>query len=267
MMKALPSKFYKYRKVDEHTEAIFTRNELFFATPGSFNDPFDSAFHVVVEGIDNQMVFESLAFGEIRKKRPDLTMQEALQAAKEVGTAIIERRLEEFRAISVEKLARDTNDRVGILSLSEKNDDLLMWSHYADCHGGICLEFSTSQTSILQRAQPVKYDDEFPALNLHDIVVDENLRNTAPWMLTKARQWAYEKEWRVLDFDNGPGPKAFPPAILTAVIFGCHITDENRKKVSSWLQTRGCKIVLYQAKQVSGHFKLGIETLSCKKEA
>jgi hypothetical protein len=265
-MKPVPAKFYKYRRVDGFTEAIFARNELFFAAPGSFNDPFDSAFHVLVEGRDNQMVFESMAFQEIRRKSPNLSMREALEAAQQVGAAIVERKAEEFRAITVEKLARDTNDKVGILSLSEKADDLLMWSHYADCHKGICLEFSTSQPSYFQRARPVNYGDEFSTLNLHDIVVDEDLRNTAPWMLMKARQWEYEKEWRVLDFENGPGPRAFPPDTLSAVILGCRITDENREIVSSWLQARGCEIALYQAKQVTGHFGLSIEPLPSRNE-
>ena len=260
-MQPMPVNFYKYRRIGEYTEAIFVRNELFFAAPASFNDPFDCAFHIIVEGQDNQRVFESMAFSEIRNKMPHLTLPEAVEAAQQVGAAIIERKAEEFRDISVEKLARDSNNKVGVLSLSEKNDDILMWSHYADCHKGICLEFSTSQRSFFRDARPVNYDDEFPALNLHDIVVDEDLRKTAPWMLTKARQWEYEKEWRVLDFDCGPGPKAFPPESLTGVILGCRISDEDRERVSSWLQSRGCEVPLYQAKQVAGCFRLDIEPI------
>ena len=121
-MKPVPAKFYKYRRVDGFTEAMFAHNELFFAAPGSFNDPFDSAFHVLVEGRDNQMVFESMAFQEIKRESPNLSMREALEAAQQVGAAIVERKAEEFRAITVEKLARDTNHKVGILSLTEKAD-------------------------------------------------------------------------------------------------------------------------------------------------
>lgn len=259
MMQPTPANFYKYRGLGQHTEAIFVRNELFFAAPVTFNDPFDSAFRIAVEGQDNQRVFESMAFGQIRKKMPDLTLHETVQAAQQVGAAIIERKAEECREISVQKLARDTTDKVGVLSLSEKSDDILMWSHYADCHKGICLEFSTSQPSFLQKAQPVDYCDEFPSLNLHDIVVNEVLRTTAQWILTKARQWAYEKEWRVLDFETGPGPKVFPPESLTGVVLGCRISDKDRERVSSWLQSRGYEVSLYQAKQVAGCFRLSIE--------
>ena len=187
-------------------------------------------------------------------------MQEALDAAREVGAAMLEKK-EELRAISIEKLAKDTNAKVGILSLSEKNDDLLMWSHYANSHKGICLEFGTFQPSLLDGARPVRYADEFPAMELYEIVVHEDLRKSASWMLTKAAQWGYEKEWRVLDFDDGPGPKSFPPACLTGVIVGCRIPETDRKTVSSWLLTRRCAVAVYQAKQVSGHFRLKIEPL------
>jgi hypothetical protein len=44
-------------------------------------------------------------------------LPEAVEAAQQVGAAIIEQKAEEFRRISVEKLARDSNDKVGVLSL------------------------------------------------------------------------------------------------------------------------------------------------------
>jgi len=262
-MKPTPARFYKYRRIDKdgHTKAILARNELFFAAPGSFNDPFDSAFNVAVEGRDNQMVFESMAFQEIKRKRPDLSMRDLFEAAQQVGAAIVERKSEEFRAVTIEKLARDTNDKVGILSLSEKNDDILMWSHYANCHKGICLEFSTLQPSFFQSAQPVNYGDEFPTFNLHDIVVDEDLRKAATWMLMKASQWQYEKEWRVLEFGDGPGPKPFPPGVLSGVILGCRIPTDDRERVLSWILLRGGHVALYQAKKMPGQFRLSIEAI------
>jgi hypothetical protein len=28
--------------------------------------------------------------------------------------------------------------KVGVMCISEVPDDILMWSHYADCHKGVC---------------------------------------------------------------------------------------------------------------------------------
>ncbi len=266
-MRGVPAKLYKYRGVNDYTQAIFKRNELYFAAPSQFNDPFDSAFQVIVEGPANQKVFEALAFELVKKKLPEFSMKEKLDAAQQIGAALIQTKAEEARLISIEKLAKDTNDKVRILSLSEKNDDILMWSHYADSHKGICLEFDTSPASFLNDAQPVTYDDTFPALNLLDIVVDEDLRKTAPWLLTKARQWEYEREWRVLDFDGGSGVKSFPPTCLTGVILGCRITDEDRERVLSWILARGGGIAVSQASEVPGQFRISAEPFPMSKKA
>ena len=34
------------------------------------------------------------------------------------------------------------NDQCGVLSLSAKNSNILMWSHYADSHKGVCIEYT-----------------------------------------------------------------------------------------------------------------------------
>jgi hypothetical protein len=43
-------------------------------------------------------------------------------------------------AASFENAVR-TMKRMGVLSLSEINDNILMWSHYSESHTGFCIEF------------------------------------------------------------------------------------------------------------------------------
>ena len=51
-------------------------------------------------------------------------------------------------------------DACGILSLCAKNDDILMWSHYASSHRGICLEFKAGDNDpFFAYALPVTYPD------------------------------------------------------------------------------------------------------------
>ena len=45
----------------------------------------------------------------------------------------------------------------GVCCFSEKKDDILMWSHYADGHKGFCLEFITPKHN---RDQEVIYNQE-----------------------------------------------------------------------------------------------------------
>ena len=62
----------------------------------------------------------------------------------------------------------------GIACFSETYDSLLMWSHYADYHRGICLEYSYEEIKKLVPFCPVVYTDNFENLaNYLDIKVDE----------------------------------------------------------------------------------------------
>lgn len=101
--------------------------------------------------------------------------------------------------------------RVGCLS--ECNDSILMWSHYADNHRGICIEYDLTN-SIHQKLYPVIYT--------HLPIDCSNLEDPdLAWLvsiLDKYDIWKYEKEWRIVfdapreqvrvDFPGIPKPKA-----------------------------------------------------------
>jgi hypothetical protein len=83
---------------------------------------------------------------------------------------------------------------LGIGSLSETNDNILMWSLYAASHTGLVLgfdaghEFFASSTFGLW---PVEYTQQRPVMTTRDIW-DLRLH------LTKATIWSHEKEWRFI---------------------------------------------------------------------
>src|SRR5262245_38977124 len=105
-------RLFKYRSLAgrnlEYTRRIIEQRRIYYASPRQFNDPFDCQFWVNMDGAPLS------AFG--------LSKQE------------------EIRSFAADFMREETNKDVAILSLSEVNDNLLMWSHYADCHTGLCLE-------------------------------------------------------------------------------------------------------------------------------
>ena len=262
MSVTLPPKLYKYRNTGELTESIFSNRKLYFAKPLEFNDPFDCGFHVLCGGEMNQRVFEATAFRMVQERHPELNLAEALEAAEQVGNAICSDHMGEATQMFHEKLAAETDRKVGILSLTERNDDILMWSHYADCHKGICIEFRTDvEPSLFKRAMPVVYSQQYPHLDLREVVTNDALRASAPWMLTKSSHWEYEKEWRVLDFEAGPGVRSFPAECLSAVILGCHIPKSDKAKVMRWASSLSSKIAFHQATKSPSHFRLDFERI------
>jgi hypothetical protein len=90
-----------------------------------------------------------------------------------------------------------------IACFSERNDSILMWSHYADHHKGICVEYETRLLSLpdaIGFLHPVNYHPElFDATEYFCSYPENN-----PWMLWiaachKSPEWAYELEWRFID--------------------------------------------------------------------
>jgi len=100
-----------------------------------------------------------------------------------------------------------------------------MWSHYAENHQGICLEFRTDNNSLFILAQEVIYRSEYPRW------VPQNLFEIAREMiLTKAEDWSYEREFRLIarpEVDETNLLKLYgeylriPPQALASVIVGC----------------------------------------------
>ena len=153
------------------------------------------------------------------------------------------------------------DDSFGVLCLSERPDDILLWSHYSNSHRGLCLEFdAAAYPDVFPRLRRVFYQKKYPAIptefpnllrafreksdglinetlfNLADILAgkldddtvaksEENMAalGLARWFYVKSDHWDYEREWRCLKWK--PGPQAFPPKALTRVIVGCVDTE------------------------------------------
>ena len=85
---------------------------------------------------------------------------------------------------------------LGFISFSECIDNVLMWSHYARKHMGFALELDV-EDKLLTR---VKYSSAAP------MVFQNGRTDNNPYYInaaydilrTKALDWAYEKEWRMI---------------------------------------------------------------------
>ncbi|MGA7949410.1 MAG: DUF2971 domain-containing protein [Thiobacillaceae bacterium] len=133
-------------------------------------------------------------------------------------------------------------DRVGLLCLSATAASTLLWSHYADGHRGVCIQFD-AEIGLFQAAQQVRYTDRVPVINR---LVDTNDEMLMKSVFTKGEDWSYEEEWRVmarwrdedrieqhlarfealrtfLKSQNGPGYYDFPREAIRSVILGSRI--------------------------------------------
>lgn len=239
-----PAHFYRYRSVREeaalHVERTVCHNELYFPAAVSFNDPFDC-----------RPTFSSAASpDELKQKVKRLSEDRAWPALDRNQRRFWVRSLRDSKVLA--KIQTDNiteiTSAMGVLCLSEIADDILMWSHYADSHRGLCLEFDGS-AEFFARAQQVVYKTERPIINPFLDSQERSVRDK--WvidaLLTKAAHWCYEKEWRIVEYASRPQVYHFPPTALTGIIIGANMPDTSAAVVASWIRQRRTPVKLYRA--------------------
>ncbi|MEW6639022.1 MAG: DUF2971 domain-containing protein [Pseudomonadota bacterium] len=164
--------------------------------------------------------------------------------------------------------------KYNILCLSAVNDNLLMWSHYADHHRGVvirlaCLEETDSSWSV---AEPIVYSKSMPRLvdqnELRDLFTgradlqrESIVKRT---ILTKAWDWQYEQEWRVADFSKKMSAEFvnFHPLELAAIYFGCKSDVADRDAILSRAKSINPAVQAFLAKKSERAFGLEFAPLT-----
>ncbi len=146
--------FYKYRSLKSRgLERVFNNREIFLANPRTFNDPFESRPNVTVHSgtIKKELFFKQAIRRNFpnsdRKQRREILSKSRRAAARD----------KEY----YHKAFDDVIKGFGVYCLSEKRDDILMWSHYADAHYGLCLEFNARPGSLFWEAYKVSYQGDW----------------------------------------------------------------------------------------------------------
>ena len=121
-----PATLYKYYPNTDCCLNSVKHNQMWYSAPCNFNDVFDCDI-----SIDNKKVFtEALKLvPDKRGIRPGSNAWKSLQAT-------INQQLRALRG-AFEKMRYTT----GVSCLSESENSLLMWAHYAHNHQGICVEY------------------------------------------------------------------------------------------------------------------------------
>jgi hypothetical protein len=251
---------YKYGQInklcEERTEKLFTTPTLWFPSPAALNDPFECRPWVTGDGTREQ-VMESFS-RMLRKKFPDWTEDTVSANAASWYLERRHRHPEIWKGMRKD-LISVVEQSVGLYCLSEVNDEILMWSHYADEHRGFCLIFeATDSTPVFGAAQRVSYSKELPDV---DVFCDSPHDAASKALLTKYCGWSYEKEWRIVDHEFGAGHHDYPVELLSGVIFGARMPNADRAKIQGWLLRRGHEVQLQEAIQSERHFKVEVRVL------
>ncbi|SMC89246.1 DUF2971 domain-containing protein [Sporomusa malonica] len=236
---------------------------LRYTQPGAFNDPFEVTPYVskLAEKREAQSMLEKAAPEAIRQVyqesppefRAIISYETFCELAKQkiAGSSdLIFGMIEIFTPIIRQLFAGKFNEMLGILSLSEKPDNLLMWAHYSGCHEGYVIGFDSEH--------PYFHDKQDPKDDLGHLrkVEYRETRAVTPVIdpagvevfLVKSSQWAYEQEWRIVrPLQDAQGiieaePFSihlfqFPGAAVREVILGCRMHEEKKRDTISLISS------------------------------
>lgn len=149
-----------------------------------------------------------------------------------------------------ESLSVAMSQAIGILCLTGKPDNLLMWAHYADSHAGMVIEFDLEHPFFKQvfkdPLSPVGLDEDLSkdygylkqmVYSDHRPEITISSVKSFDSFLVKSNDWKYEQEWRmlmptanaskVIKDDDGVDIFLYevPKSAITKVILGCRVAD------------------------------------------
>ncbi|MBY0401385.1 DUF2971 domain-containing protein [Myxococcota bacterium] len=228
MAKSLTKKLYKYRPFGVNVLRELTRAESYYASPTSFNDPLDCdpLIDVDADWADVEKLLHCMLVERIGKSKAKSIIEDHRYMSTEVGDF---RKDPDAQAYYVSRLARDVQaeleremERYGVLSLAERWNCPLMWSHYADSHRGLCVEFQVEGSSC-SMLKPVNYKSPrgIKISTLMAWKIDKSTeakqRVLDTYFFAKASDWHYEREWR--DVSSRIGSE-LSPFRISGIYFG-----------------------------------------------
>lgn len=127
-----------------------------------------------------------------------------------------------------------TFENVGVFTLTPNAKSILMWSHYANSHYGLCIGFENDGKNPCSGAAKIVYkkEDEF-----YFSQIPEN--DPLSSLKIKANFWKYENEWRIIETGNGENKKGFYrqiPGRIIRIILGCRFINHTHESKRNYIE-------------------------------
>ncbi|WPJ96652.1 DUF2971 domain-containing protein [Coraliomargarita algicola] len=161
-------------------------------------------------------------------------------------------------------------ERHGVISFSTKDNDPVIWSHYADCHRGIALKFhSDFLPDITER---IEYTNIRPSVK-DNMINDEHYikgnltKSIIAKFCHKAESWEYEGEVRIFPSLSGKKMRGthyfyeIPKQSLKAVILGanCSLNWFDIQNAVKGSRLGISKIPVFRCSKQRDSFLMGID--------
>jgi hypothetical protein len=157
---------------------------------------------------------------------------------------------------NIGQIRQEIFSKIGVCCFTKNNDNLLMWSYYADSHKGICIEFD-SKKEPFSKAFKVNYQDEIPKIN-SDLLFSEtyNMESVNKFLCFKSENWEHEDELRIFHNESN---KSYNYSVdsIKSIYFGLKTNSSDIEIICSILKSQNQKVKFF--KMYKQDNKFGIE--------
>lgn len=261
---------FKYRswKEDFH-KRVLTERKIFFTSPRHINDPFDCK--IPINFYDMPIEVAKRRIRRYVRSQSHLTrIEKAFEYNSLLHDFEKDKNDPDLREQQRERSLSHMEKDFGIFSTSEIADDILMWSHYADKHRGYCvglnLDLLMSAVREWCRSRgvsfnifPVIYQSQYQELVFGTEPEDIIVLNKA--LSTKAEQWQYEKEHRLILNGATDVEIVLPVGVIREVIIGANTSDQDRGEITDAIKVTDSEIKVYKARLHPNDYALKIDNL------
>lgn len=253
---------YRYRSPTDYTKDEIKNNYIYFSKPIHYNDPYDGILNLYIEG----------TYEELSRYLYDYSLNSNLTEFA------IKNNLQNKR-ITFDILRESNFSPLYLASLTRNPENILMWSHYAMNHTGICIGYKINANKLtVNKGYMEKYDiplvdviykkDPPEFQNLIGLDFANELKRRVN---TKFKDWEYEEETRLTLTRNFLDPKCdfhklpyvyLPDDTVSEIIFGAKIDSKYKRDIIKIANEMDYSIKFRQAKINSFEYKLTIENIN-----
>lgn len=289
--------FYKYASAATALRVIESKS-FRWSSPVRFNDPFDTQIGFAWSGdldtFTNELnesvrrviftdvpvtvgaseLFTNMLLN-MRRIRHRIPADEILRAVQEASAESAQNVESGIEALNAALQQQFLHSRV--LCLTEVNNNVVMWSHYADEHRGVvfrlkCLDAIDHR---LLAARQVKYTSAFvPFPGAREYAM--HLTGEEPidfvsltWQIAFAKHsdWSYEREWRLhiplLNQAAGDGYSIYnePPELFDSIYLGCRMEEPQASAIIEAVAKHLPQTKLFRAVRSTKTFDLAFQPL------
>lgn len=245
---------FKYREFNDRSIESILKSTLWFASPSTFNDPFDCNLDIKEDLTDDEQIrlHAKIAMSLDMFSNKDIAKNTILYGTNSEYKKDMDKRIREL-------LADGANDR-GVFCFSESHNVSLMWSHYSDSHKGLCIGYERTDENQLgddDFSRPVNYSSN-PYIPFSKVFDDSgHISNMAvdSIMYTKDPNWHYEKEWRMLSEESGVEKLKDLGTKIVRIYFGLKMPEWQKISIASLM--KATDVELYEMHRSPESFDLG----------